>query len=97
MVELSCAVAMRPKLLLLDEPSAGIAQADTDALIGTLRQLKAELDLTFIVIEHDLPLLMDLADRMVALEVGSVIAEGTPEEVREHPAVVESYLGGVPA
>ncbi len=96
-VELSCAVAMRPKLLLLDEPSAGIAQADTDALIGALRQLKAELDLTFIVIEHDLPLLMDLADRMVALEVGSVIAEGTPEEVREHPAVVESYLGGVPA
>jgi ABC-type branched-subunit amino acid transport system ATPase component/ABC-type branched-subunit amino acid transport system permease subunit len=96
-VELSCAVAMRPKLLLLDEPSAGIAQADTDALIGTLRQLKAEMDLTFIVIEHDLPLLMDLADRMVALEVGTVIAEGTPEEVREHPAVVESYLGGVPA
>ncbi len=96
-VELSCAVAMQPKLLLLDEPSAGIAQADTDALIGTLRQLKAEMDLTYIVIEHDLPLLMDLADRMVALEVGHVIAEGTPEEVRQHPAVVESYLGGVPA
>ena len=96
LVELSCDVAMRPKLLLLDEPSAGIAQADTDALISTLTQLKAEMGLTFIVIEHDLPLIMDLADRMVALEVGTVIAEGTPEEVREHPAVVESYLGGVP-
>ncbi len=95
-VELSCAVAMRPKLLLLDEPSAGIAQADTDALIATLAQIRAETDMTFVVIEHDLPLLMDLADRMVAMEVGRVIAEGTPEEVRRHPAVVESYLGGVP-
>jgi ABC-type branched-subunit amino acid transport system ATPase component len=92
--ELACLVALQPKLLLLDEPSSGIAQRESEALGQLLRDLKQQLDLTLVVIEHDIPLIMGLADRIVAMDAGRVIAVGPPEIVRTDPAVVEAYLGG---
>ena len=94
--EIACLMALKPTVLLLDEPSSGIAQRETEALGELLREVKRELDATLVVIEHDIPLIMGLADRIVAMDVGRVIAEGPPEEVRHHPAVVDAYLGGSP-
>lgn len=92
-VELACLIALEPTLLLLDEPSAGIAQKETEALGQLILNLKTELGLTIIIIEHDIPLVMELSDRIVAMANGSVIASGTPQEVRHHPEVLSSYLG----
>ncbi|HVM55704.1 MAG TPA: branched-chain amino acid ABC transporter permease/ATP-binding protein [Acidimicrobiales bacterium] len=92
--ELACLVAVEPTLLLLDEPSSGIAQRETEALGALLADLKRELSLTLVVIEHDIPLVMSLADRMVVMDAGSVIAAGPPEIVRTDARVVEAYLGG---
>ena len=92
--EIACLVALRPTLLLLDEPSSGVAQRETEALGALLEDLKRELQLTLVVIEHDIPLIMGLSDRIVAMADGEVIAYGSPDHVRHHPAVVEAYLGG---
>ena len=92
--ELACLVALEPTVLLLDEPSSGIAQRETEALGNLLRHLKDQLQLTLVVIEHDIPLVMSLCDRIVAMESGRVLVEGTPAEVRNDPRVIESYLGG---
>jgi ABC-type branched-subunit amino acid transport system ATPase component len=92
--ELACLVALEPKLLLLDEPSSGIAQRETEALGALLERLKSQLGLTLLVIEHDIPLIMSISERIVAMADGRVICEGTPEEVRANDLVVESYLGG---
>jgi len=92
-VELAANVALRPRLLLLDEPSAGIAQAETEVLGTVIEQIRDAYGITFVVIEHDMPMLASICDRMIALEVGSVIAEGTPAEVQADDAVVRSYLG----
>jgi ABC-type branched-subunit amino acid transport system ATPase component len=92
--ELACLVALEPKLLLLDEPSSGIAQRETEALGELLLGLKAEHGMTLLIIEHDIPMIMSLADRVIAMDAGRVISEGKPREVGNDPAVVEAYLGG---
>ena len=91
--ELAAIAAVRPRLLLLDEPSSGIAQKETEALLPLLRRLRDHLDATVLVIEHDMPLVMGLADRIVAMAQGKVIAEGKPAQVQRHPEVLASYLG----
>jgi branched-chain amino acid transport system ATP-binding protein len=96
-VDLAMSLAHDPDLLLLDEPSAGIAQRETEALGPLLRRVRAETGCALVVIEHDMPLLAGLCDRLVALELGAVLAEGRPEEVLADPAVVAGYLGGDPA
>jgi ABC-type branched-subunit amino acid transport system ATPase component len=92
-VELCCLMAVEPRLLLLDEPSSGIAQRETEALAGLLRRIKDSLGATLVVIEHDIPLVMGISDRVAAMESGEVICIGSPDEVRRDPRVVESYLG----
>jgi branched-chain amino acid transport system ATP-binding protein len=92
-VDIACLIAHRPRVLLLDEPSSGIAQREAEALAPLLRRIRDDLGASLIVIEHDLPLLRELADRLLALDLGRVIAEGTPEAVVSDPAVVASYLG----
>lgn len=95
-VELACLVALEPRVLLLDEPSSGIAQRESEALGEVLLGIRKHLDATLVVIEHDMPLLTGIADRIAAMESGTVIAIGSPSEVLSTPAVVASYLGGDP-
>jgi ABC-type branched-subunit amino acid transport system ATPase component len=92
--EMACLVATRPTLLLFDEPSTGIAQRETEALGDVIREIKDTLGVTLVVIEHDMPLIFGLADRIIAMADGRVIASGPPDVVRNDPAVIEAYLGG---
>ncbi|HKX69851.1 MAG TPA: MFS transporter [Acidimicrobiales bacterium] len=92
-VDLACVLAQGPTVLLLDEPSSGIAQREAEALAPMLRRVRDELGASLLVVEHDLPLLGSISDRMIALDLGRLVAEGTPAEVVVHPAVVASYLG----
>jgi ABC-type branched-subunit amino acid transport system ATPase component len=92
-VDLACILAQDPEIVLLDEPSGGVAQKETEALGPLLLRVQEFTGCSILIIEHDMPLLSAICDRMVALETGSVIAEGTPKEVLNHPRVVESYLG----
>jgi len=93
-VDLAMAIAHDPSVLILDEPSSGIAQRETEALVPVLRRIREETGCSMLVIEHDMPLITSISDRMLALDLGAVIAEGTPREVISNPRVVESYLGG---
>ncbi|HYH47943.1 MAG TPA: ATP-binding cassette domain-containing protein, partial [Acidimicrobiia bacterium] len=92
-VELACILAQDPAVVLLDEPSAGVAQRETEALGPLLRRVQAYTGCSMLVIEHDMPLIAGVSDEVIALELGGVIARGTPTEVLSHPRVVESYLG----
>ena len=92
-VELACLLAEDPVLMCLDEPSAGVAQKETEALGPLLSRIRDHTGAAMLVIEHDMPLLSGLCDRLVAMELGSVIVSGAPAEVLEHPEVVASYLG----
>jgi branched-chain amino acid transport system ATP-binding protein len=92
-VDLAMALAHRPRVLLLDEPSSGIAQRETEALGPLLLRIQREVGCALLVIEHDMPLITAIADTMVALELGAVIASGTPAEVVHDRRVVASYLG----
>ena len=93
LAELAAVVANRPSLLLLDEPSSGIAQRETEALGPILRRLAGYLGATVLIIEHDMPLIMGISDSIVAMAAGAVVTAGTPEDVRAHPEVLRSYLG----
>ncbi len=92
--EIACLVALEPTLLLMDEPSSGIAERETEALASLLQDLKYELGITLLIIEHDIPLIMGIADRIIAMAEGHIIASGSPDQVRADPLVVEAYLGG---
>ncbi len=93
-VDLAMCVAHDPTVLLLDEPSSGIAQKETEALGPLLTRIQAETGCALLIIEHDMPLITGISDRMIALELGHPMAEGTPDEVISNPRVVASYLGG---
>ena len=93
LVELCANLALSPRLLLLDEPSAGLSQSETAQLATVLAQVAESRGMTLVVIEHDVALLTELCNTMIALEVGTVIARGTPAEVTSNPAVIRSYLG----
>ena len=92
-VELGCVLAQSPDVVLLDEPSAGVAQREAEALVPVLHRVQAELGCALVVVEHDMALMSALCDTLVALEAGRVIATGTPAEVLSHPDVISSYLG----
>jgi branched-chain amino acid transport system ATP-binding protein len=92
-VELACVLAQDPAVVLLDEPSAGVAQRETEALGPLLRQIQAETGCAICVIEHDMGLMTSLCDELVALELGAVIAQGRPDAVLADARVIESYLG----
>ena len=92
-VELGCVMALRPTVVLLDEPASGLAQREVEALAPLLVRLRDRLGASLVVVEHDMPLVTAVSDRVVALDLGRVVAEGTPDEVLSHPEVVASYLG----
>ena len=92
-VELARAVAMHPRLLLLDEPAAGLGHGDREQMMCLIRDLQRQRGITVLLVEHDMHVVMDLADQVVVLDFGRVIAAGTPEQVREDPAVIAAYLG----
>lgn len=96
-IDLACLLIARPKVVLLDEPSSGIAQRETEQLAPLLLRVRDDLGCGLVLIEHDMPLVLSLATRLYALETGRVIAEGDPQDVVRDPAVVRSYLGSDPA
>jgi branched-chain amino acid transport system ATP-binding protein len=94
-LELGIALASEPSLLLMDEPTAGMSPEETAATVDLVEDLQADLDLTIMLVEHDMEVVFRVSDRIAVLNRGSIIAEGTPEAVQGDPAVQEAYLGGV--
>ena len=92
-LEMAMCLVQEPKLLLLDEPTAGMARADTNNTIDLLNQIKARRDLTMVIIEHDMHVVFSLADRITVLAQGTPLVEDTPEKIKGHPKVQEAYLG----
>src|SRR6185503_8822432 len=92
-VDLACQIGMEPRVILFDEPSSGIAQREAEALGPVLLRIREETGASLLVIEHDMPLITGIADRIVALDLGSVVVDGDADTVLNHPQVVASYLG----
>lgn len=92
-LEIARALAAQPKLLLLDEPAAGMNPQETQQLMGMIKWIRTEFDLTILLIEHDMNLVMNVCERIYVLEYGSIIAQGIPEEIKNNPRVIEAYLG----
>ncbi len=92
-VEIARALVIRPKLLLLDEPSAGMNLGEKEALIGLIRWMRKEFNLTIWLIEHEMRVVMNLCEKIQVLDFGEMIAHGTPDEIQGNPRVVEAYLG----
>jgi branched-chain amino acid transport system ATP-binding protein len=93
-VDLAMAIAHDPTVLLLDEPSSGIAQRETEALGPLLKRIQREAGCALLIIEHDMPLIRSISDQIIALDLGAVVTQGTPDDVLTNPHVVSSYLGG---
>jgi branched-chain amino acid transport system ATP-binding protein len=92
-LEIARALASRPKLLLLDEPTAGMNPAETRQMTDLIARLRRELGLTVVLIEHDMKVVMGISERITVLDHGELLAEGSPQEIRTNPSVVEAYLG----
>ena len=92
-IELARALAAKPRLLLLDEPAGGLNHEEVEELAGVIRRVREDFDLTILLVEHHVNLVMSVSDRVHVLNFGKKIAEGPPEEVRADPAVVQAYLG----
>ena len=94
-LEIARALAARPKFLLLDEPASGLTHSEVDQLGDTVKQIRDQFGLTVLLVEHHMQMVMGISDTVVAMDFGRKLADGTPEEVRNNPAVIESYLGSV--
>ena len=91
--EIAMALALKPRILLLDEPTAGMGEHETYQVAGLIRRLHKHTGYTIVLIEHDMRVVFNLADRITVLDQGRMLAEGTPEEISDHPAVQAAYLG----
>ena len=92
-LEIARALATNPKVLLLDEPAAGMNPSETSELMTTIKDIRDKFDIAIILIEHDMNLVMGICERILVLNYGLIIAQGKPEEIKNNPLVIEAYLG----